>query len=341
MKTPVTNGYNLTLQYEVTPNQTLQLGYVGNSVRHLGVYINPNGPSEILPNGLNSYAYSLLPDFENGITYSSFAGDSYYNSLQANYERRFSRGLTVLANFTWSQCRTDAADVLNETAITYRLPLLPHFGIQADYGRCDFDDPKVVHLSGTYELPAGTGHRFLGNSSKVVDGILGGWRTNWILTLEDGQPYTVPCQNPTPSGSGTCYALLTGQSITAGSHNVNQWINPAAFHDAPEALTIGQSDYSPLGGAPGQFYGPGFHRFDFSLFNEFRTTEKTQLEFRAEFFNLTNHPNFSPPGFSGNGVVAAPGALDYGTPSTFGAINSTRDGQNDQREIQFALRFYF
>jgi hypothetical protein len=341
MKSPVTNGYNLTLQYQLTPNQTVQLGYVGNSVRHLGVYINPNSPSEILPNGLNSYAYSLLPDFENSITYSSFAGDSYYNSLQANYERRFSQGLTVLANFTWSKCRTDASDVLNETAIYFRAPMLPHFGIQGDYGLCDFDDPKVVHLSGTYQLPAGKGHRFLGNSSKVVDGILGGWRTNWILTLQDGQPFTVGCVNPTPSGFGCDALLVSGQSITAGPHNVNQWINPSAFHDAPEATTIGQSDYSPLGGAPTQFYGPGFHRFDFSLFKEFRTTERTQLEFRAEFFNLTNHPNFSPPGFSGNGVVAAPGSLDYDTPTTFGAINSTRDGQNDQREIQFALKFYF
>lgn len=340
MKTPVTSGYNLTLQYQVTPNQTLQLGYVGNSVRHLGSYINPNSPDEILPNGLDSYAYSPYPDFENGITYSSFAMDSYYNSLQTNYERRFSHGLNVLANFTWSQCRTDASDVLNETGIFYRAPRLPNFGVQGDYGRCDFDDPKVVHLSGTYELPVGKGHRFLGNSSKVAGGILGGWRTNWILTLQDGQPFTVGCVNPTPSGFG-CNALLTGQSITAGPHNVNQWINPAAFQDAPQATTIGQSDYAPLGGAPTQFYGPGFHRLDFSLFKEFRTTEKTQLQFRAEFFNLTNHPNFSPPGFSGNGVVAAPGALDYDTPSTFGAINSTRDGQNDQREIQFALKFYF
>jgi len=80
---------------------------------------------------------------------------------------------------------------------------------------------------------------------------------------------------------------------------------------------------------------------DFSLFKEFRTSERTHLEFRAEFFNLTNNPNFSPPGFGGNGVVAATGALDYTSPLTFGAINSTRDGQNDQREIQFALKLYW
>ena len=130
-----------------------------------------------------------------------------------------------------------------------------------------------------------------------------------------------------------CFApTVPGQGIYAGPHNVNQWLNPAAFASPPVATANGQSDYSPLGGAPTQFYGPGFHRLDFSLFKDFRTTEGTHLEFRSEFFNLTNHPNFSPPGFSGNGVVAAPGSLDYTSPTTFGKIASTRDGQNDQRE---------
>jgi len=96
-----------------------------------------------------------------------------------------------------------------------------------------------------------------------------------------------------------------------------------------------------LGGPPSQFSGPGFHRLDFSLFKVFTTSERTRLEFRSEFFNLTNHPNFSLPGFGNNGVSGAPGALDYSNPLTFGKINSTRDGQNDQREIQFALKFYF
>jgi hypothetical protein len=341
MKSAYTVGYNFTFEYQVTPNQTFQLGYVGNTVRHLGTYINPNLPSELLPPGLNSYAYSPYPDFTTGITYSTFAGDSYYNSMQFNFERRFSHGLNVLANFTWSQCRTDASDVLNETAIFYRAPTLPGFGIQGDYGLCDFDSPKVVHLSGLYELPIGKGQRFLGNSSGIVNGVLGGWRTNWILTLEDGQPSTVGCVVGTTSGFGCNALLVPGQSVTAGPHNVNQWINPAAFQSPPAVTTIGQTDYSPLGGAPTQFYGPGFHRLDFSLFKDFPITETKRFELRGEFFNLTNHPNFSPPGFGGNGVVAAPGSLDYTSPTTFGVINSTRDGQNDQREIQLALKFYW
>jgi hypothetical protein len=339
-KTPYTQGYNLTTQYQLTENDTVQVGYVGNTVRHLAVYVNPNTPREILPLGLSSLSFSPYPDFS-GATYTSFAGNSHYNGLQTNYEHRFNAGLSVLANFTWSSCMTNAIDVLNATSITaYRAPFLPGFGIHRDYGRCDFDINKVFHLSGTYELPVGKGRRYMHDGGRVADAFLGGWATNWILTLQDGQPGTVPCATATTSGFG-CYALkVAGQNPDGGLHNVNQWLNPAAFATPPVATTIGQSDYSPLGGGPSQFRGPGFHRLDFSLFKQFALTERFRLEFRSEFFNLTNHPNFSNPGFGGNGVVAAPGSLDY-TNSNFGKITSTRDGQNDQREIQFALKLYF
>jgi hypothetical protein len=343
MKTPYTQGYNFTLQYQLAANDTVSLGYVGNTVRHLGVYINPNSPHEILPPGLDSYAYSPYPDFPTNFTYSSFAGDSYYHGMQANYEHRFSGGLSMLANFTWSKCRTDAVDVLNATNLTsgYRAPYLPGFGIQGDYALCDFNVPKVFHFSGDYALPFGHGRKYMSHSPGVVNAVLGDWGTNWILTLQNGQPGTVPCIISTTSGFG-CFALLVpGQNVYAGPHNVDHWLNPNAFTSPPVATTIGQSDYSPLGGAPSQFLGPGYRRLDFSLFKEFPTSETTKLQFRAEFFNLTNTPNFSLPGFMGNGVVPAPGSLDYTSPSTFGKITATRDGQNDQREIQFALKFYW
>jgi hypothetical protein len=230
---------------------------------------------------------------------------------------------------------------LNGTAINFRAQLLPGFGIQGDYGLCDFDIPKAFHFSGAYQLPVGHGKQFLANSPRLVDAVLGGWSANWILTLQDGQPGTVPCIISTTTGFGCDALLVPGQNVTAGSHNVNQWLNPNAFASPPVATAVGQSNYSPLGGAPSQYFGPGYHRLDFSLFKQFRVTERSHLELRAEFFNLTNTPNFSPPGFGGNGVVAAPGALDYTSPATFGRITSTRDCQNDQREIQFAVKAYF
>lgn len=341
LKTPYTQGYNFTLQYQLTPNQTVQAGYVGNTVRHLGSYINPNSPNQLLPPSYNALSYSPYPDFSPGFTYTSMAGDSYYNSLQLTYERRFNMGLNALADFTWSKCRTDAPDVLNGTSIYYRAPLLPGFGIQGDYGLCDFNIPKVVHLSGTYQLPVGRGRRLLRSAHGAEDAVLGGWQTNWILTLQDGQPFTIACVNGTAAGFGCNALMVPGQNKYAGPHNVNQWLNPAAFMTPPVVTTPGQTDYAPLGGAPSQAVGPGFHRLDFSLFKQFQTSERTHLEFRAEFFNLTNTPNFAAPGFGGNGVTAAPGSLDYSNPSTFGRISSTRDLQNDQREIQFALKFYW
>ena len=342
MPTPYTQGYNLTLQYALSANDTVQLGYVGNNVHHMGTYVNPNTPQEILPPGLSPLSYSPYPDFSSYMTYSTFSGNSHYNSLQANYERRMGHGLSVLGNFTWASCMSDATDVLNPTALfIYRAPFLPHFGIHGDFSRCDFDINKVVHFSGMYELPFGHGRHFLGGSSGFLNAVVGGWDANWIVTLQDGQPGTVPCAIATTSGFG-CYALkVPGVDLYAGKHNQDQWMNPAAFQTPPVATTIGQTDYSPLGGAPAQFRGPGFHRMDFSLFKQFQLTERFRMEFRSEFFNLTNHPNFSNPGYSLNGVPAAPGALNYNNPTNFGKITSTRDGQNDQREIQFALKLYF
>ena len=123
-----------------------------------------------------------------------------------------------------------------------------------------------------YELPFGHGRHFLGGSSGLLNAIVGGWDTNWILTLQDGQPGTVPCAIATTSGFG-CYALkVPGVDLYAGKHNVDQWMNPAAFATPPVATTIGQTDYSPLGGGPSQFRGPGFHRMDFSLFKQFQLT---------------------------------------------------------------------
>jgi hypothetical protein len=96
--------------------------------------------------------------------------------------------------------------------------------------------------------------------------------------------------------------------------------------DPPVATTIGQKDFAPLGGAPGQLAGPGIHTLDFSLFKQLRTSETTHLEFRAEAFNLTNTPQFS-----------APSVVDHLNPQ-FGVITSTR---LDPREIQLALKFYW
>jgi hypothetical protein len=117
---------------------------------------------------------------------------------------------------------------------------------------------------------------------------------------------------------------------------VNQYWNPTAFVNPPAATANGQTDFGPLGGAPTQVVGPGFHRLDFSLFKQFKTSESTHLEFRAEFFNLANHPNFSALGLGFGNIN-----LNFTDKTNFARLVQTRDSPNDPRQIQFALKFYF
>ena len=328
--TPYTQAANLTLEYELTPTTALSLGYVGTFARHLETFPGSNQVSEILPPGLSQSDYSPFPDFGYNPSYAATEGNSYYHSLQLKVTRRFSNGLNFLGDYTYSKVRGDALDLLNGSGSGgYRAPYLPAFGIQGDYQLENFDVRNIVHFSGGYDLPIGQGKKYLSNNSRLANGILGGWSMNWILTLQDGQPVTVGCHGAsTVTGLGCNALLVPGQNVFAGPHNVNQWANPKAFTNPPVATAIGQSDFAPLGGAPTQFAGPGFHRFDWSLFKDIRTSESTR---RAEFFNLTNHPNFS----GGNCMNT-----DF-TSTLFGTTTCTKDSPNDPRQIQFALKFYF
>jgi hypothetical protein len=297
----------------------------------------------ILPTNADPQKSVPFPDFGRNQSYITTEGNGYYNSLQLNFERRFSQGINLLANYTYSKCRTDTYNLLGleGTGAGFRAPYLRGFGVQGDYSLCGIDVPNVVHVSGTYQLPLGTGRRFAGSATGVVNQIVGGWSANWILTLQDGFPFNVGCPVGTTADFG-CYALLVpGKSIYAGRHNVNQWINPAAFAQPCQLGSAGPIAGSPagcapltnlglLGGGPTQAHGPGFHRLDLSLFKQFKTSETTHLEFRSEFFNVTNTPQFANPAF-----------LDFTNTSTFGRITSLRDGANDPRQVQFALKFYW
>ena len=340
IRTPYNQNYNLSFQYQLSSNQSLTLGYVGNVTRHLGVYIAPNRPSQILTPGQNSLSFSPYPDFGTGGNYTTFEAMGNYNGLQTTYEHRLSHGLSVLANFTYSKCMTNGRDFLNATAIgSFRAATLPGFGIAGDYGACDFDIPRVVHLSGTYELPVGRDRMFLNHASRLVDAALGGWSTNFIFTAEDGQPGTIRCSVTTTTTYGCFvnpvagvnrYTKSPNPTAATGGFLVSNFLNPAAFANAPVATVNGQTDYSPLGGGPSQYRGPAFRRLEFSVFKNFRITERVGVQFRAETFNLTNTPNF-----------ANPSSTSLASPASFGQVTTLRDAPNGNRQIQLAGKLYF
>jgi outer membrane receptor protein involved in Fe transport len=359
--TPYSMSGNLTLQYAVTPTMSVQAGYVTSLARHLEVFPSSNNVTQLLPASANAQNFVQFPDFSRGSSYATTNGSSYYHGLQTKVEKHFAGGLNFLATYTWSKTLSDAGDLLNNGSLAgYRAASVPGAGIHYDYGLASFDVRNVIHLSGGYELPFGKNKRFLSNSGGVANALAGGWSINWSATLQGGQPITLGC--PTGTGAGTgCYDFLVkGQDPKTGLHidsngKLSWFGNPAAFSQpcvlggSAGALVpianqptgcIPVTGLAALGGGPTQVEGPGFHRLDFSTFKDFQLGERFRVQFRAEFFNILNHPNFTAPGFGGNGVVSIPNSTNFRN-SNFGEIGSTRDAPYDPRQIQFALKLYY
>ena len=292
------------------------------------------------PGKLSCYPF---PDFGGG-SYQATDGISSYHGLQTKLQQQVSHGLTFLFTYTWSKAMSDAGDLLNGTgADTLRAYAVPGLGPKFDYSLSDFDIKNVIHFSGIYQLPFGKGREFM-NQGGVANGVLGGWSTNWIVTLQGGQPLGFGCHTGTASGLG-CNDIITGNPKlgahvkTAGGIHGPFWFgNPSAFTQpcllggTPGALTpiagsapncVSLNGAAALGDKRDQTWGPGLHNLDFSVFKTFPFRERYSVEFRSEFFNIVNHPNFNQPNFGGNGVVAIGGSGDY-TNATFGAIGSTR-----------------
>ena len=351
--TPYSMAGNLTVQYQVAPSMSVQVGYVTTLARHLEVFPGNNRPTSIQPNTVAASTLVPFPDFGRNSSQAETEGSSYYHGLQTKIEKQFSGGLTFLATYTWSRTMSDAGDLLNGGSdnVGYRAPSVPGFGIQKDYKLANFDIRNVFHFSGGYALPFGKGKKFMTDASGVQDKLVGGWSVQWIATLQGGQPITFNCVNNSLQSVG-CGALLTGGPLKVGLHNDSlgkpSWFSYDPALDPtgaaspltnPASCAAGACTFANLGGIT-QAPGPGFHRLDLSFFKDFPFSEKRKLQFRTEMFNITNHPNFNAPGFGGNGVVAIGGSLDW-TNSNFGRIGSTRDAPYDPRQVQFALRFIF
>jgi hypothetical protein len=324
-QTPYTQTFNLTLQKQVGRSDSVQIAYVGDVGRHLDARGMDNVPSVIAPPGTSTTSLIPFPDFAIGGAYLTTNATSSYNSLQTVYTHQFSGGLTVLANYTYSKCMTDQASITD--GITYRAQWLPNFGIKSDYTLCPNDATHVVHASGSYDLPFGRGRMFMRSANLLEQVVLGGWGTNYIVTYQSGQPFTIGCLTPTTTYFGCNANKVPGVSVTANSHTISQWVNPAAFAAPPTATTLGQSDYSPLGGASEQARGPSFYNIDASVFKEFPLREAMRLQFRAEAYNLFNHAQFANPS-SGNAVGN----------TNFTVISASR---NQPRILQFALKLYY
>lgn len=350
--TPRTLSANLTLQYALAHTISAQVGYVLTDGMNLQTGVGTNNVTQILPAGADTSKAVPFPDFSHGSSYNRTIGASIYNGLQTKIEQQFSYGLTYLLTYTWSKSLSDAGDLLNGGSVNgYRAPDVPGFGPRFDWGLADFDLRNVFHFSGLYELPFGRNKHFMHDAGKLANAVVGGWSVNWITTLQGGQPISLSCPTATTSGTNCTVVKVPGQSQKLGLHTdsngkLNWFGNPKAFQQpcplgaAPTPGCIPMTGFGILGGYPTSTTGPGFHSFDFSTFKAFQLSERFSMQFRAEFFNILNHPNFNAPNFGGNGVVAISNSGNF-TSSNFGEIGSTRNAPYDPRQIQFALKLYY
>ena len=360
--TPRTLAVNFSLQYQLTHAMTWQIAYVLTDAQNLQTGVGTNNVSQILPTGTNlttgpNGSYLPFPDFGQGSSYHATVGESLYNGLQTKLEQQFSNGLNFLLTYTWSKTFSDAGDLLNGGSLNgYRAPDVPGLGPSFDRSLANFDIRNVFHFSGGYQLPFGKDQRFL-NSGGFMNQLVGGWGINWITTLQGGQPISLSCPTGTTAGTNCNDIKVPGQpqnlgiriSTAPGTAGRPFWFgNPKAFQQPCQLGPNGPIPDSPsgcvpltgsavLGGGPATVEGPPLKAFDFSTFKGFQLTERFSMQFRAEFFNIFNHPNFNAPNFGGNGVVAISNSGNFTNPA-FGQIGATR---GDSREIQFALKVFF
>jgi hypothetical protein len=259
------------------------------------------------------------PRFLNVATYRNNSGTTNYNAVQAKVEQRFSRGVSFLFAYTHSKLIDDASSVFSSTVLSSpnssSLIAADTFRPYLERDSSNGDMPNVTSFSGIYDLPAGRGNQFA--STGVGNVLLGGWSLNTILSLQSGMPVTVTQATNNNSFAGFALQrpnIVGNPNLPASQRTPAHYFNTAAFANAPQ-FVLGTASRNPV-------RGPAYRDLDLALVKHTALFAETQMEFRAEMFNVTNTPAFSQP----NGSFGA---------AAFGSITSTT---TDPRVVQFAIR---
>jgi hypothetical protein len=334
LKSGSVDQFNLIVEKQFGQN-VARVGYIADVGHHLPIVLNnvnvPN-PTGLSPAQINALTTKPFPNVGSIGDYFS-EGSSTYHSLQASYEHRYNKGLSVGANYTWSHSIDDVATLSFEGQEGFgnANPFNIH-GLETSNSDLDLRQRFVTFA--TYELPFG---KSLSGFSKTA---LGGWQTNILFTWDSGNPFTITDnftngQTVFPGVLGAAGPDRPLQIAPAGVSNpsIARWFNPNAFVVPPAGVT-GNTPRNSL-------YGPHFRHLDFSLFKSFQVTERFKLQFRSEFFNITNTPSY----FIANNqnsdattnLVPAAGAAPN---PAFGQIVRTNPNYTP-RAIQLAMKLFF
>jgi len=367
--TPSTQQWNLGIQHDLGKDWILEVGYVGTHSIHLretrtnlparlASPTNPitvtdvNGnPYQITENTIaNGPLRSPIPAINGYGGFQIFDNSAYahYHSLQTTVSRRWSHGYFQAA-YTWSR----STDVNSSGNTALNTAYNNEADLRAGYGPSDFDRTHRFVVSYRYDLPLFTG---ASGWKKIA---LGDWAISGITVVQSGTPFSV-----TDSGAGTAFLgpgytpTLTGNLAGGGAVSkgytgggignelANGFLNPAKFAPAPliSAANGGDGVVTNFGNlGRNTFRGPYQQNWDFSLLKTFQLTERFNLRFTTDFFNIWNHANFANPAINDVETIApctvgTPGCHANGFSGPFGQIFST---VGTPRLIQFSLRLAF
>lgn len=329
-KFPNVQQFNLSLQYEFLQGLLVEASYSGAHGVHWVQRYNVNTvPFEWALIGKNTQADRPFPFVQQSIGWDTATVASWYNAFNLRVERRFAQGLTFLANYTVSKAIDSGGSGNSLYSQQGDTRALDAYNVRLEKGISPTDIPQKFVMSSLYELPVGPGKRFL-NHSGVVGHVLGGWQVNGILNLRKGFPTDLRVtQNPPVFNTANRPDRVLGQAVLVDNAGFDQYFNPKAFVIPPKVPDYRGNLIQTFGNAGRSILrGPGSRNLDLSMFKEFRTTERSKLQFRAEAFNLSNTPTFLLAG-------ATSASLTVGNPS-FGKLTGS---QTVGRQIQFGLKF--
>lgn len=324
--------WNLTLERSLSNDLSLQVGYVGQHGTHLMVPLWLT-QGDRLPNGTINYPFiggqngngTFGPNDFGAVKDTASIGRMSYNALQVVLNKRLSHGLEAKVSYTFSKCMTNNSGYFGTWSnTTQATPASPYFqnlyDPGAEWSQCYYDTKHMLSAYAVYDLPFGHGRQFGGNAPKPIDTAFGDWSVNPIVSWHSGFPIalygteasgTFSGANDAGSGRPNCNDALLTYPKTSSSAGM-LWFNPA-FETTPAPGTFGNCP------PQGPVIGPGYADVDMSLQKNFPINESMKFQFRSDFLNLFNHPQFAHPN-PGSGLITA---------------------SQDAREIQFALKFYF
>jgi len=343
---PVLHQFNLSFQYEPVANWLLEVNLTGSRGRDLATaFLHFNQvPFEYALEGRNRQVDRPYPYINGNIPTVSDIARSSYHSVNFKVEKRYSSGLSFLVNYTIQknigEGGTGPSAFSQNGGTSF---VLDNYNLSLERSVDPLDVPQVFVASYGYELPWGPGKRWL-NSPGVGAKLLGGWQVNGITTLRGGFPSDLRTNRLAPIfNTFNVPDRVPGEPTQVQQNRgPDSFFNPKAFRVPGTVLSRSGTPIQMIGNAGRRFVrGPGSVNFDFSLFKNTRLTERYTLQFRAEFFNLTNTPTFFlPPGNASAMTCIGPSpgsACDASNPG-FGKLSS---GTATGRQIQFGLKLLF